>query len=170
MKDNIILIGYMGSGKSLTGEYLAKSLGYSFMDVDDAIESLGTQIPELFKKFGESGFRRLESTVIEEISSLKHYVIATGSGVIECSENIERLKNLGYVVYLEAPVTTLWWRVKRSGKERPLAVDFFSFNQRLQKRKPQYVAMADLTVNVDRKGTEMLVNIIKEHYEKFFEM
>ena len=165
MKDNIILIGYMGAGKSLTAEYLAGELGYTAIDIDDEIESLGTSIPDLFKKFGESGFRRLETTVLSEISEVKHYVISTGGGVVERSENIEILKKMGYVVYLEAPVTTLWWRVKRSAKERPLATDFYSFNQRLEARKPKYQAAADLTVKVDRKGTKALVDIIKEHYE-----
>ena len=90
----IILIGFMGAGKTSVGERLAKKLQFDFLDMDYKIEEVeNKQITEIFEQYGESYFRELENKVINEYIQNENIVISTGGGIITTKENIEILKN-----------------------------------------------------------------------------
>lgn len=117
---NIFLIGPMGAGKSVVGRYLARSLHLAFVDSDDEIESrTGVDIPFIFEKEGEVGFRKREAVVIDDLSKMDGIVLATGGGAILEPESRSCLGARGFVVYL---YTTVDQQVTRTlkGRERPL--------------------------------------------------
>src|SRR5688572_23766995 len=98
---NVVLIGFMGCGKTTLGARLAQMLGLKFVDMDDCIvKKAGCPIPEIFARNGEAGFRRIESEVLDELQQREHLVIATGGGVVTVPENLPKLRSLGFVVWL----------------------------------------------------------------------
>src|ERR1700692_408806 len=101
-KHNIFLIGPMGSGKTAVGKHLARVLDYPFFDSDHEIEQrTGADIPLIFEREGEAGFRQRERDVIAELSSRQHIVLATGGGAVLHAATRAELKARGWVVYLE---------------------------------------------------------------------
>ncbi len=120
MKKNIVLTGLMGSGKTSVGKLLAKRLHYQFIDIDSLIEKkTGIKIKTIFKHYGESYFRKLESQICKKVSTYKKCVISTGGGVVLNARNIEWLRKNGIIVNLRAKPEILWKRVKYK-KDRPL--------------------------------------------------
>lgn len=118
---NLVLTGFMGTGKTTVGKILAKKLGYRFVDSDVEIEKQeGKTINELFANCGEDGFRDIESRVIEELSKKSNSVIATGGGAVLRKENIEHLRKNGIVVLLRADIDTIVQRLADK-TNRPLA-------------------------------------------------
>src|SRR5512138_3369884 len=104
-KQSIFLIGPMGSGKTAVGRALARKLAWKFYDSDAEIElRTGVDVPYVFEKEGENGFREREREVLEELTSLEPIVLATGGGSILRPENRRALKERGRVVYLETSV------------------------------------------------------------------
>jgi shikimate kinase len=126
MKERVFLIGMMGSGKSAVGAELAARLHLPFVDTDQAIENKeGRSIAEIFEQDGEVSFRSLEQACIQELNAVAH-VVACGGGLPCFENNIELLKDLGVVIYLEASSELLYERIK--GDElRPKLKDFDSF-------------------------------------------
>ncbi len=117
---NIYLVGPMGAGKTTVGRHLAELLGREFLDSDHEIERrTGASIPWIFEKEGEPGFRSRETSVIDELTTRKQLVLATGGGVVTQSPNREFLKQRGIVVYLYTPVDIQLQRTYRD-KNRPL--------------------------------------------------
>src|SRR4051812_9509638 len=117
---NIFLIGPMGSGKSAVGRQLAKQMHLDFYDSDAEIElRTGVNIPYIFEREGEAGFREREREVIDSLTHLHNVVIATGGGAILLAQNRECLSTRGFVVYLRASVQQQLERT-RHGKHRPL--------------------------------------------------
>ena len=106
--NNVILIGFMGSGKSSVGKALAKKLERKFIDMDDEIE-LGEEksINDIFTEYGEDHFRELETNYLEKLLTKKNKVISTGGGVILKEENIAILKRIGTVVFLHTTYEAL---------------------------------------------------------------
>lgn len=118
--ENLVLIGFMGSGKSSVGRIAAKALGFQFLDTDQIIiERSGRQISEIFASDGEAAFRAMETQVIESLMHLRRCMISTGGGAILAARNRELLRSLGYVVCLTASEEVLFERVSRNAK-RPL--------------------------------------------------
>ncbi len=118
--ENIILCGFMATGKSTVGRALAEELGYEFLDLDDLITSVaGMPIPEIFARQGEPAFRELESRMAEEVSGRSRHVVATGGGTIVNRRNLEALQRTGLVVTLTANPETILSRVG-SGEDRPM--------------------------------------------------
>nr|WP_264757128.1 shikimate kinase AroK [Acinetobacter chinensis] len=110
----------MGAGKTTVGRHLAELLGREFLDSDHEIERrTGASIPWIFEKEGEPGFRSRETSVIDELTTRKQLVLATGGGVVTQSPNREFLKQRGIVVYLYTPVEIQLQRTYRD-KNRPL--------------------------------------------------
>ena len=106
----------MGAGKSAVGRQIAKSMHLSFVDSDDEIESrTGVDIPFIFEKEGEDGFRKREAKVIDDLSALEGIVLATGGGAVIDAQNRSRLGARGFVVYL---YTTVDQQVARTVKGR----------------------------------------------------
>lgn len=117
---NIYLVGPMGAGKTTVGRHLADLLGRPFMDSDHEIEArTGANIPWIFEKEGESGFRQREQQVIELLTRQSGIVLATGGGAVTRTENCEVLKKRGIVVYLYTPVEMQIARTSRD-RNRPL--------------------------------------------------
>ena len=118
----IYLTGFMGSGKSTVGPLVAQRLGWRFLDLDDVIvEQAGQPIPAIFEEGGEAEFRRRETDALREVAKMSSgAVVATGGGTLTQAENMERARNSGFVVYLQAPVDVLAGRLRGTAAERPL--------------------------------------------------
>ncbi|EPF80639.1 shikimate kinase AroK [Acinetobacter rudis] len=117
---NIYLVGPMGAGKTTVGRHLADFLDRQFLDSDHEIErKTGANIPWIFEKEGEVGFRQRETTVIDELTNKSGIVLATGGGVVTQAANREFLKQRGIVIYLYTPVEIQLQRTYRD-KNRPL--------------------------------------------------
>lgn len=116
---NIVLVGFMGSGKSAVGRSLAERTKRTLIDVDRVIEDEGSSITEIFASEGERGFRRREKRAIDRISRARNAVIATGGGAVLDTGNVRALKRSGVVVYLKTGVDELVRRLE-AAPERPL--------------------------------------------------
>ena len=117
---NIVLTGFMATGKSAVGRIIADSIGYDFIDVDSLIEEeTGVSVSKIFEVEGEASFRDRETEMIKRVSRMRKAVISTGGGAMIRPENREMLKNTGIVICLEATVEEI---IKRAGKResRPL--------------------------------------------------
>lgn len=162
---NIFLIGPMGAGKSAVGRYLAKVMHLSFVDSDDEIESrTGVDIPFIFEKEGEAGFRQREAVAIDDLSKMDGVVLATGGGAILDEESRSRLGGRGYVVYLQTSVDQQVSRTKK-GRERPLLENTDpreALESLLQQRDPLYREIADLIVDTDGRRVKSVANEIIE--------
>jgi len=118
---NIYLIGAMGSGKSTVGRKLAAKLGWAFRDTDSMIEEAeGMSVANLFISFGEEAFRRMESSVINELAGETDLVVSCGGGTPCFNDNMEIMKNNGVVVYLKMSPEALLKRVEPGKDTRPL--------------------------------------------------
>ena len=119
-KRNLILCGFMATGKSSVGKQLASMLGYDFLDMDACIEAEeGIPIPRIFAERGEAAFRALESKMVERIANRRASVIATGGGTIVNPLNLEKLKSCGILINLTADIDTIISRTG-SGEDRPM--------------------------------------------------
>ncbi len=153
---NIYLVGPMGSGKTAVGRQLARDLHMAFLDTDAEIERrTGVDIPYIFEKEGEAGFREREREVIDKIAGLSGYVVATGGGAVLHPGNRARLKASGVVVYLHASVDE---QLKRTGRSqhRPLlrSEDPRRVLERLMDiRAPLYEEIAE--IRMDTSGRQV---------------
>ncbi len=159
---NIILIGFMGSGKTEVGKRLAERLGYQFVDTDNIIEKkTGKSIGDIFREHGEGYFRGLEAEVVRDLSGLSRHVIATGGGIVINRENILNLKKTGLMVWLNASPETIYNRV-RYESHRPLlyADNPLEEIKRLIGVREQFYKEADISVETDGLEVEKIVDII----------
>ncbi len=163
-RDNIFLVGMMGAGKSAVGRQLASRLGLRFVDTDHEIQArTGVTIPVIFEVEGESGFRRREEMVIDELSAGSGTVFATGGGAVLSAATRMRLKERGITIYLQAKVHDLMQRT-RNDRNRPL-LDCSDPKSRLETllvaREPLYREVADLIVETGRPSVGRLVDCIE---------
>lgn len=169
MKDNIALIGFMGSGKTTVGKALAKLMEMKFVDVDKVIAAREKKsINEIFEEKGQIYFRDLEREIIAQESLKNNCVISTGGGSILDNENIKRLRETSFVVYLDCTIECLYQRLKNS-TTRPIlnaAEDKKKIIEDLyEKRRFLYEISADYTVKIDEKTNVFdTVNTIKDAY------
>ena len=149
--ENIYLIGLPGSGKTTVGRCLARFLYLDFIDTDHLIEErTGVSISHIFEIEGESGFRRRETRLLEEVSDRTQTVISTGGGIILSDTNRQIMRQHGQVVYLRASLEILWFRLKNC-QNRPLlqtAGPRARIAELMKEREPLYIAQADLIVEV----------------------
>jgi shikimate kinase len=117
---NVVLTGFMGTGKTSVGRQLAHRLGYEFVDTDQVIEERHGPIPEIFREHGEVHFRQLERDVAAELAGRSGLVVATGGRLMVDPVNAERLGATGEVFCLVADVDTIVARVTRGAADRPL--------------------------------------------------
>jgi shikimate kinase len=118
----IYLVGYMASGKTYTGPRLAQALGYSFIDLDQEIETrYKISIRDFFSKYGEEQFRKAERIMLENTIHLNNIVVSTGGGTACFYDNMALMNASGITVYLRQSAETLVRRLKHSKKPRPLA-------------------------------------------------
>jgi shikimate kinase len=162
---NIFLIGPMGAGKSAVGRYLARTLHLSFVDSDDEIESrTGVDIPFIFEKEGEAGFRKREAVVIDDLSKMDGVVLATGGGAVLDIDSRSRLGGRGFVVYLYTTVDQQVMRTQK-GRERPLlekADPRATLQDLLDTRDPLYREIADIVVETDGRKVKSVADEIIE--------
>jgi shikimate kinase len=146
---NIVLVGFMATGKSTIGKLVARQAGYRFIDCDHEIaRRAGCPIPEIFAGEGEDGFRRRESEVLRALAGSERAVIATGGGVVTRPENHSLLRALGFVVWLHTKKRAILQRVLKN-PHRPLlqtADPLATIRELLKQRKPLYRQVADLKV------------------------
>lgn len=164
---NLFLIGPMGAGKTTVGRRLSQRLGLRFIDADETLEArCGVDIPYIFEREGEAGFRLREKALIDELSRDSGIVLATGGGAILDPDTRQTLSARGLVIYLHATIRQQLERTRHSQK-RPLlnaAADRAELLQCLmQIREPLYRATADLVIDTDRRSSSAVVNEIEAH-------
>ena len=152
MRDSLFLIGPMGAGKTAIGKELARQLKLEFLDADQEIERrTGVDIPLIFEKEGEPGFRKREREVIADLTGRERLVLATGGGAVLDAANRQALRSRGFVIYLKASVDAQAARTAQN-RNRPL-LDTDDREARLKQlfavRAPLYEELAQLTVDTD---------------------
>lgn len=162
-ESNVYLIGPMGSGKSAVGRHLARQLLLDFYDSDAEIERrTGVDIPYIFEKEGETGFRERERETLTALTQLDRIVIATGGGAILLPENRERLAARGVVIYLKTGIGQQVERT-RHGKQRPLLYTEDPegrLRELMTMRAPLYESIAAFTVVTDRRQVRAVADEI----------
>ena len=155
----------MGAGKSAVGRHLSRTLHLSFVDSDDEVESrTGVDIPFIFEKEGEEGFRKREAAAIDDLTRMDDVVLATGGGAVLSQETRSNLGGRGFVVYL---YTSIDQQVKRTekGRSRPLLESGDPreiLEDLLQQRDPLYREIADLVVETDGRKVHSVASEIIE--------
>ncbi|MGB9677164.1 MAG: shikimate kinase [Candidatus Ratteibacteria bacterium] len=165
MKKNIVLIGFMGTGKTEVGKLLAERLNMTFIDTDKLIEEREKdRIARIFQVKGEDYFRKVEEEVIEEVSNCENCVIATGGGAVIREKNYNNLKKNGILICLSATPEEIYRRTLPK-KDRPLLMKsknvIETIKELLEMRKPYY-QKADYTVDTTKKKIEKVVDEIME--------
>lgn len=167
---NVILIGFMASGKSRVGRELARKLKFKFIDTDNLVEKKQKiRIKEIFARFGEKHFRKLETETLKAIKNFTKYVIATGGGIILKKINVGYLRKMGPVVYLKVSPEVV---LKRVGTDR--ARPLLNTRERLKRireilrpRQEKYETAADFMVNTDKLTTAEIAAEISGFLKKY---
>ena len=149
----------MGAGKSTVGRHLAKALNYKFFDTDQLIEKQENRtIETIFKESGESYFRNIERDIINQFNN-KKCVYSTGGGLPIYNRNIDKLKDIGQVIYLKTSSGELLNNRIKNSSSRPMFQDVISFEKLLKQRESIYCE-ADFLVTTDSKNPEEIVREI----------
>lgn len=170
MKNNIMLIGFMGAGKTTVSGELSKMTGRKELDMDAYIvDREGMTIKDMFDRFGEEYFRQKETESLIEIMDMDDLIVSCGGGVVVKDENVDHMKNGGVIVLLTATPQTTLDRVKNS-TDRPILngnmnIEFIT--ELMNKRKDRYLSVADIIVETDDKSvfdicTEIMDKISKK--------
>lgn len=171
-RKNIVLIGFMGCGKTTLGKKLSLKLKYNFIDTDRYIEHKeGTSIAQMFEEKGEAYFRDLEKNAVEILSKEGGNIIATGGGIIKNEENMCMLKKTGIIVYLKATPEHIYRNIA-DDVTRPLLQgdDKLSIIRRLmEERKSLYEKYADVTVCVNGGDVNHITEKIEREVNKYNE-
>jgi len=165
-RENVFLVGPMGSGKSAVGRQLARRLRLTFIDADAEIEGrTGVDIAYIFEREGEEGFRAREKDVLDELSRRSGVVIATGGGAILDAETRAWLRERGRVVYLRASIEQQLART-RHGTHRPLlnnADPRGTLERLMAVRAPLYEEIAEIVANTDGRKVNTVVEDVLRH-------
>jgi shikimate kinase len=162
---NVVLIGFMASGKTSVGRRLAQRLGYGFLDTDQFIENeLGCSIAELFSIQGEAYFRGIESRLAQRLRGLQNTVISTGGGMPITPGNLERLRHAGPVVFIKASLEDILKRLERDTRRPKVQGGDLrgTVTALLAQRLPLY-EQADLVVESHGKGVNRVCGEIIRH-------
>ena len=166
---SIVLIGFMGAGKSSIGRTLARRTGLSRFDTDEMISAqFGLPVSEIFARFGEEKFRETETEVLRQFSAAAPAIIVTGGGIVLRQENVKMLRALGKVVSLEADEETLFRRISRRTTrpllqtENPRA----TMLELLRTREPLYRQAADVRLDTSRLGHDEVADEILRSFGK----
>jgi shikimate kinase len=161
---NIILTGFMGTGKTAVGKELARLLDMKLIDVDTEIErSRKMNINEIFKQSGEQRFREIETEMIKMISGNRNVVISTGGGAVLRQENMDALRENGIIICLTATPETILQRTSNSDDRPLLRVEnpFEKIKGLLDFRKPYY-EKADIVIDTEEKNPLLIAEEIIE--------
>jgi len=162
----VVLVGFMGAGKTSVGQELARTLQWLFVDLDDVIRSRsGREIAEIFQQSGESEFRRLESQALKAVLSNLNSptVLSIGGGAFVQPENRDLLRlNRTRIVFLDAPPEILMARCRQHGVQRPLFQDENQFRQLYESRRTSYMK-ADLCLETSQLSvSQVAAEVVKE--------
>ena len=164
---NIVLAGFMGTGKTAVSTELARLTGYNNVDIDEEIEkTAGMSIPDIFEKFGEKHFRDLETEEIKKVCKGRNLIISLGGGAVMRDENMQALREGGIIVCLVAEPETILQRTGNDTNRPLLQVEdpLKKINELLTLRKPYY-ERADEMVQTDSKSplevAEEILEIVK---------
>jgi shikimate kinase len=166
--DAIVLIGFMGAGKSSVGRTLARITGLSRFDTDEIVAArFGLTVSEIFENQGEEAFREAEAKALRELTGKRVAIITTGGGILLKPENVELVRQLGTVVHLDADEDTLFRRINRRTTrpllrtENPRA----TLTELLRVRLPLYRGAADIQVDTSRLTHDEVAKKILNHIE-----
>ncbi|UCE78650.1 MAG: shikimate kinase [Nitrospiraceae bacterium] len=167
MEKNIVLTGFMGTGKNAVGRQLAKKLDMRLLDVDAEIEARqNMSIDDIFKTYGEKRFRDIETEMLQYCSEKRNVIIATGGGAVLREENMAHLRKNGIIFCLIASPETIYKRTSRSDKRPLLNVEnpMAKIKELLEYRRPFY-EKAGIMIDTDKRSpleiAEEIVEIVK---------
>lgn len=167
---NIVLIGFMGTGKSTISDYLNHHYGMDVVDMDmEIVKREGMSIPDIFDSYGEEYFRNLETNLLIELQSKDNVVISCGGGAALRSRNVMEMKRNGCVVLLQAKPETIYERVKDTD-DRPVLkgrknVEFIT--ELMEQRREKYEAAADIRIQTDgREVADICTEIMRKTKER----
>jgi len=159
---NIVLTGMMGTGKTVIGKKLAQKLNMKYISTDEVIKKdVGMSIPKIFKRKGEPYFREVETKAVKCVAMLDNFVIDTGGGVVQRSENMEELERNGAIICLTASPEVILKRTSKTNYRPLLNVDdpVSEIKGLLEKRK-QFYKRCSRMIDTSNKGIEEVVNEI----------
>ena len=157
-KENIVLTGMPGCGKTTVGRLVADALGKEFIDTDEEIvKKTGRSIPDIFEKDGEKAFRALESSVISDLATLQNVVISTGGGAILNSENVDVLSRNGRVYFLDRDLDSI-----EATSDRPLSSNRSDLEKRYNERYSLYCERCDVRIDMCNDPEENKNTIVKD--------
>ena len=166
---SIVLIGFMGAGKSSTGKALERKTGLPRLDTDEIVSgAFGLEVMEIFARFGEEKFRDAETEALLRLSQIEPSIIVTGGGIVLRPGNVEMLRALGKVVSLEADEETLFQRISRRPSrpllqtENPRA----TLAELFRKREPLYREAADVRLDTSHLTHDEVADAILKSIEK----
>lgn len=163
----IILLGFMGVGKTSIGKKLSKQLNWKFVDTDKLIEKkIGLPISEIFNQLGEDFFREQEREILNEIASLENVVVSVGGGLPCFFDNMDRLNEIGTTVYLKLEPEYIVQRLLESKIKRPLIegmtpIELQSFIEKKLMEREVFYELAHLLIRPDRNFKMNIINILK---------
>lgn len=169
MDYNIMLIGFMGTGKTTISREMSKLMNMKEVDMDDYIvKSQKMSINDIFDKYGEEYFRNIETECLKEIQIRKGMIVSCGGGVVLKDENVKLMKDGGVIVLLTATAQTVYNRVKNS-KDRPILnghmnVEYIA--SLMEKRRQRYLDVADIKIATDGRTPRDICQEIIESLDK----
>lgn len=164
----IVLIGFMGAGKSSVGRCLQQRTGLARVDTDELVSTrFGRSIPEVFSSYGEIGFRDAETEALRQLAPDRQSIIVTGGGIVLRKENADLLRRLGTVVWLDGNEEILFERATRKD-DRPLLQTGdprATFSELLRTRMPLYAKIADLRIDTSKLTCDEVAEVILNRIE-----
>jgi shikimate kinase len=165
----IFFIGFMGSGKSTWGRFIAEQLGKTFFDLDDVIENrVNMKINDIFEKKGESYFRKIEGVCLRELHELNDFVLACGGGAPCYFDNMMLMNSMGITVWMNTPKQVMAARLLEEAEHRPLVKGMSPGNlqefidDKLEERLQCY-SQAQLVIDPTAITPSDLINQLREH-------
>lgn len=170
MKYNILLIGFMGAGKTAVSAKLSKIMNIEEIDMDEYIVNHEKMpIKDIFDKYGEDYFRDVETKCLCEIQKETGKIVSCGGGVVLKDENVKYMKEHGVIVLLTAKPQTIYERVK-NGTDRPILngnMNVEYIEQLMNRRKERYENVADIAISTDNKSIVEVANEIQSRLDNF---
>ena len=167
-KNNIILIGMPGAGKSTVGVILAKRIGFHFIDTDLLIQAQEKcRLQQIIDSQGLKSFRLIEEQKLLDLQA-EHTVIATGGSVVYGEKGLKTLGNSGHQIYLQIALPTLQQRIADMGQRGLVMAKDQTFTQLYQERTPLYEKFSDLTIPCNELSAEQVAAKIETEIEQFW--
>lgn len=164
-RQNVVLVGFMGAGKSSIARLVSRTLGFESVDTDDiVVETARMSIPRIFKKDGEEAFRDLETAALLSLAEKEKLVVSTGGGIVLREENRKNLRLIGFTVWLSASVEATYERVRRNTNRPLLHVPDpkQTIAEMMDARAPFYQEAADLHIDTTKLSMDEIAYGVSE--------